>query len=79
MKVLALLQKIDAAAETALFDVVPRLARRAGLVLAFLVLGLLTAGIYRQAPDIYRQAPDIHRQAPASAAPMSAAPRPLAN
>ena len=50
VKVPELLQKIDAAAETALFDVAPRLARRAGLVLAFLVLGLLTAGIYRQPP-----------------------------
>lgn len=60
----ALLRRLDDAAETVLFDLAPRAARGAGLPLLFLVLGLLTAGIYSVSP-----APEPLR-APVAAAPV---------
>ena len=47
-RALALLRRLDDAAEVELFDLVPWLARHSAVPLAFLTLGLLTAGIYHQ-------------------------------
>lgn len=66
MKAFALLRRLDDAAETVLFDLAPRLARRSGLPLLFGLLGLLTAGIYRETP-------------PPAAAPAAAVAAPVAD